>query len=338
MERTGTQLGSRDDPSPAAMRDFARRAEELGYETVWVGESWGRDAFSLITYMAAATERIQFGTGIVNVFSRSPALIAQTAATVDELSGGRLLLGLGTSGVNVIEHWHGLRYERPVTRMREYIEIVQLILRGQRLNYDGAIFHMQRGFPLPFKPLRPQIPTYLATLAGRSLEITGELADGWLPIYFWPERFDQLTAPIRAGAEKAGRSFSEITISPYILTAVSSDGDEARNLMRAHIAYYVGGMGVYYYQLVANYGFVEEAERIRTAWAERDRRRAAGCVTDAMVDALTISGTPVHCRQRMAEYRARGVQAPCVSFPHGASEQIVRETLEAMAPARVAAG
>ncbi|HLZ72535.1 MAG TPA: LLM class flavin-dependent oxidoreductase [Dehalococcoidia bacterium] len=338
MERTGTQLGSREDPSPAAMRDFARRAEELGYETVWVGESWGRDAFSLITYMATATERIQFGTGIVNVFSRSPALIGQTAATVDELCGGRLILGLGTSGANVIEHWHGLRYEKPVTRMREYVEIVQQILRGERLNYEGAIFHMGRGFPLPFKPLRPQIPIYLATLAGRSLEITGELADGWLPIYFWPERFDQLTAPIRAGAAKAGRAFSEITISPYILTAASADGDAARDLMRAHIAYYVGGMGVYYHRLITNYGFVEEAERIRLAWAERDRARAASYVTDAMVEALTISGTPAHCRERMAEYRARGVQAPCVSFPHGAGEQIVRETLEALAPARVAAG
>ncbi|HZQ35236.1 MAG TPA: LLM class flavin-dependent oxidoreductase [Dehalococcoidia bacterium] len=337
MERTGTQLGSREDPSPAAMRDFARRAEELGYETVWVGESWGRDAFALITYMATATERLQFGTGIVNVFSRSPALIAQTAATVDELSGGRLILGLGTSGANVIEHWHGLRYEKPVTRMREYIEIVQQILRGERLNYDGAIFHMSRGFPLPFKPLRPSIPIYLATLAGRSLEITGELADGWLPIYFWPEHFDQLTAPIRAGAEKAGRDFSAITITPYILTAVSDDGDEARSLMRAHIAYYVGGMGVYYHRLISGYGFVEEAERIRTAWAERDRARAASYVTDTMVNALTISGTPAQCRERLAVYRAVGVQAPCVSFPHGASERMVGETLEAMAPARMAA-
>jgi coenzyme F420-dependent oxidoreductase len=334
MERTGTQLGSREDPSPAAMRDFARRAEELGYETVWVGESWGRDAFTLITYMATATERIQFGTGIVNVFSRSPALVAQTAATVDELSGRRLLLGLGTSGANVIEHWHGLRYEKPVTRMREYIEIVRQILRGERLNYDGAIFHMSRGFPLPFKPLRAEIPIYLATLAGRSLELTGELADGWLPIYFWPERFDELTAPIRAGAEKAGRDFAQITIAPYILTAVSDSGDEARDLMRAHIAYYVGGMGVYYHKLISGYGFVEEAERIRTAWAERDRARAARYVTDAMVDALTISGTPAHCRERLAEYRAVGVQAPCVSFPHGASERMVRETLEAMAPTR----
>lgn len=338
MDRTGTQLGSRDDPSPAAMRDFARRAEELGYETVWVGESWGRDAFSLITYLATATERIQFGTGIINVFSRSPALVAQTAATVDELSGGRLILGLGTSGANVIEHWHGLRYEKPVTRMREYVEIVQRILRGERLNYDGAIFQMGRGFPLPFKPLRPAIPIYLATLAGRSLEITGELADGWLPIYFWPERFDKLTAPIRAEAEKAGRDFSAMTITPYILTAVSDDGDEARNLMRAHIAYYVGGMGVYYHRLISGYGFVEEAERIRTAWAERDRARAASCVTDEMVDALTISGTPAQCRARLDAYRAHGVQAPCVSFPHGAGERMVRETLEAMAPARVAAG
>jgi F420-dependent oxidoreductase-like protein len=333
MQRTGVQLGSREGTLRNGVRDFAGRAEELGFETVWVGESWGHEAFTLLSHMAAVTERIQLGTGIVNVFSRSPALVAQTVASLDELSEGRAILGLGTSGANVVEQWHGIPYQRPVERMKEYVEIVRLILRGERLEYHSGLFDLQRGFRLPFKPHRQEVPIYLATLAGRSLRLTGELADGWLPIYFWPERFEQLTAPIREGARATGRDFGVIAVAPYILTAVTPDGDEARSLMRAHIAYYIGGMGVYYHKLWHTYGFPEEADAVRAAWAAGDRAGAAAKVTDAMVRAVTISGTRKECLQRLEEYRAHGVQAPVLSMPHGVSHQIARETLAALAPA-----
>ncbi len=335
MQRTGVQLGSREGTLRNGIRDFAQRAEELGFETVWVGESWGHEAFTLLSHMAAVTERIQLGTGIVNVFSRSPALVAQTVASLDELSEGRAILGLGTSGANVVEQWHGIPYQRPVERMKEYVEIVRLILRGERLEYHSPLFDLQRGFRLSFNPYRPEVPIYLATLAGRSLRLTGELGDGWLPIYFWPERFDELTGPIRAGAKAAGRDFGAITVSPYILTAITPDGDEARALMRAHIAYYIGGMGVYYHKLWHTYGFPEEADAVRAAWAAGDRGAAAKQVTDAMVRAVTISGTREECLQRLEEYRAHGVQAPVLSMPHGVSPQIARQTLEALAPARL---
>jgi len=331
MERTGIQVASRDDASPASVVEFAQRAEALGFETCWVGESWGREAFGVLTMIGCGTSRIQLGTGIVNVFSRSPGLMAQSIATLDEISGGRAILGLGSSGVNVIEHWQGLTYERPIQRIREYIEIVRMILRGERLNYDGKLFHMARGFRLPFKPLRADVPIYLATLAGRSLRQTGELADGWLPIYFCPEKFNDLTAPMREGAVAAGRDFKAITISPYILTAVSHDGEDARALMRAHVAFYIGGMGVYYHKLISGYGFAEEADAVRAAG--RDSAVARG-VTDAMLNAFTISGTAGACRERLAAYRAAGVQAPVLSMPHGAPEAMVRETIEALAPAR----
>lgn len=334
MPRTAVQLATREDSSPGAAIEFARRAEELGYETLWVGESWGREAFSVLTQLACNTQRLQLGTGIVNVFSRSPALIAQSIATLDDIAEGRAILGLGSSGGNVVEQWHGIPYEKAVERLREYIEIVRMILRGDRLEYEGKLYSLHRGFRLPFKPYRPDVPIFLATLAGRSLRLTGELADGWLPIYFWPERFDQLTASIRQGAEAAGRSFEAITISPYILTAVAADGNEARALMRAHIAYYVGGMGAYYHKLMIGYGFAEEAAAIRSAWAAGDRKAAAAAVTDEMVRAVTISGTAAECRERLEEYRAMGVQLPVISQPHGATPQQIRETLEALSPGR----
>lgn len=334
MQRTGVQLGSREGTLRNSIRDFAVRAEALGFDTVWVGESWGHEAFTLLSHMAAVTERIRLGTGIVNVFSRSPALVAQTIASLDELSEGRAILGLGTSGANVVVQWHGIPYRRPVERMKEYVELVRLILRGERLEYHSGLFDLSRGFRLPFQPFRPDVPIYLATLAGRSLRLTGELADGWLPIYFWPERFDELTAPMRAGAQAAGRDFTEITVAPYILTAVSEDGEEARALMRAHIAYYIGGMGVYYHKLWHTYGFPEEADAVRAAWAAGDRSGAAQGVTDAMVRAVTISGTREQCLQRLEEYRAYGVQAPVLSMPHGVSPRMARETLEVLAPSR----
>ena len=334
MQRTGVQLATREDGTRRDAVEFAQRVEEIGYETLWVGESWGRDAFAVLTQVGCNTRRLQLGTGIVNVFSRSPALMAQSIATLDDVAEGRAILGFGSSGANVVEQWHGIPYKKPVQRLREYIEIVRMILSGDRLDYEGKIYSLHRGFRLPFKPYRTAVPIYLATLAGRSLRLTGELADGWLPIYFWPERFDQLTAPIREGAEAAGRSFETITVAPYILTAVTVDGDEARAMMRAHIAYYIGGMGAYYHKLWVGYGFAEQADAVRSAWASGDRKAAAAAVTDVMVRAVTISGTVSECRRRLEEIRAAGVQLPVISQPHGASSQQVRDTLEALAPGR----
>src|SRR5262249_38604424 len=151
-------------------------------ESLWSGENWGRDNVTLLSYVAAHTDRIGVGTSIMNVFSRSPALIAQTAATLDELSGGRASIGLGTSGALVIEQWHGVPYRKPLQRTREYIEIIRLALSGERVNYDGEIFHLQR-FRLGFNPPRTNIPIYVAALGPKNVELTGELADGWLPIY-----------------------------------------------------------------------------------------------------------------------------------------------------------
>jgi coenzyme F420-dependent oxidoreductase len=333
MSRTGLTFGSRSG-NTSEIVDLAQRAEELGYETFWLGESWGRECFTILSYIAAKTQRIGIATGIVNVFSRSPATIAQTAATLDELSDGRLILGLGTSGPLVIEQWHGMPYKQPLRRTREYVEIIRLILSGERVNYEGQIHHLQR-FRLPFKPVRASIPIYIAAFGPRNLELTGEIADGWLPIYLHPERYDGMKAHLQAGAAKAGRSLSEIQIDPWILTAVVDSEEERQEALaqvRGQLAFYGAGMGTYYTELFRRYGFEEEIEHILAAWKSGDREAAARRVSDRMVESLAVVGNANYCRERYDFYRDRGVTVPVVSLPPGLSQAQVERTLKAMAP------
>jgi len=278
----------------------------------------------------------QLATGIVNVFSRTPAALAQAIATLDEISGGRAVLGLGTSGSIVIQNWHGVPYDKPLQRTREYIDIVRLILSGERVNYDGQIFHL-KNFRLPFKAARSRVPIYVASLGPKNVRLTGEKADGWLPTYFSRTRGHVQMQDLEEGARAAGRSLSEIDVAPYLLSCVSDDVAAARALARAHIAYYVGGMGTYYNNLVRRYGFVEEAARVRELWAKGDRKAAAAAVSDALLDDVAIVGTPAQARARLEEYRARGVTTPTIAFVHDATPGMVRTTLETFAPKAVRA-
>src|SRR5437773_282269 len=187
MQRIGIQIGFAG--SPQEREELVKRvqvADDLGVESAWVAEAWGRDAFSMLTQLALATKKIQLGTAIVNVFSRTPAVLAMTFGTLDELSSGRAIIGLGSSGVNVIEHWHGVKFEKPATRLREYIEIINTIMRREKLNYDGKVFQLARGFTMQFPSFREHIPTYIASITPKSMVQTGEVADGWIPIY-WPK-------------------------------------------------------------------------------------------------------------------------------------------------------
>ncbi len=175
--------------SPEQTKEIIKRvkiAEEVGVEAVFTAETWGRDQFSLLTQLAMATDKIKLGTGIAPVFGRSPAVLAMTAATLDELSGGRVVLGLGTSGARVIEHWHGEKFSKPIQRTKEYVEIINLIVSGEKVFYDGEIFKLQRGFKLLFEPVRKHIPIYVASISPKSMASLGGVADGWMPIY-WPK-------------------------------------------------------------------------------------------------------------------------------------------------------
>jgi coenzyme F420-dependent oxidoreductase len=314
-----------------ALLDYGRLAEEGGYESVWVPEAWGSDAVSLLGALAAATTRIQLATGIINIFSRSPGLIAQTFATLDELSGGRMIIGLGASGPQVIERWHGTRFERPMQRMREVVEIVRLALAGERVNYGGKIFSLF-GFKLGMDPPRPRIPIYLATFRPKGLRLTGEIADGWLPTSLSMAHLPTMLRALDEGASAAGRDVKTIDVAPMILTAVTDNREEARTLARRHLAYYVGGMGTFYYELMQSYGFPEEAGRIRERWTKGDREGAARQVSDAMVDTLSIAGTASECRNAIGARRAAGVAMPVLMPPHGASVEMVKATITALAP------
>jgi coenzyme F420-dependent oxidoreductase len=330
MARIGMTLPRSEDLPRPEIVEVVQQAEALGYDSVWVGESWGRDGFTWLTQLACHTSRIKLATGITTVYSRSPALIAQTVAALDEISSGRVILGLGTSGPLVIENWHGLPFERPLRRTREYIEIIRLILSGERVDYQGEIFRL-KGFRLPFAPVRSRVPVYVASLGPQNLRLTGELADGWLPIYLDANHLAKFQRDLENGAKRVGRSLEAIDVAPYILSCVSEDVEAARRLVQAHLAYYIGGMGTFYANLIARYGFEDEVGRVREAWARRDRQSAASQVSDTMVAHLAICGSPEDGRAQLERYRAAGVTLPIVSFTHGASREMIRQTLEGLA-------
>jgi F420-dependent oxidoreductase-like protein len=312
------------------VRDAAVVAEDLGYSCLTMGESWGEDALTSLAQLAAVTSRIRVGTSIVPVFARSPANLAMTALNLDRMSEGRFFLGLGTSGQLVIQDLHGEVFRKPLTRMREYIDIVRKAMRGERLDHDGEFFHTQR-FRLRLQPYRPNLPIYIASLSPPSLRLTGELADGWLPIFLAPSRLQAAVAEIKAAAEAAGRSLNDIAISPQVSIYVTDDMATARDRERPHIAFYIGGMGVFYHQYMHRIGFGAEADRIREAYLGRERERAAQLVTDEMVDAMTIIGAPQQCRDQMQRFFEAGVQEIRLVFNEPNQEAYLR-TLKAVAP------
>jgi F420-dependent oxidoreductase-like protein len=288
------------------MREAAMLAEQLGYSCLTMGESWGEDALTSLAQLAVVTTRIRIGTSIVPVFARSPANLAMTALNLDRMSEGRFFLGLGTSGRLVIEDFHGETFAKPLTRMREYIDIIRKAARGERLDHDGEVFHTKR-FQLRFTPYRPDLPIYIAALSPPSLRLTGELADGWLPIFLAPSRMAPLLADLEAGAQAAGRSLRDLAIAPQVSIYVTDDRAAGRDRERPHIAFYIGGMGVFYHAYMQRIGFGAEADRVRQAYQARDRARAAQLVTDEMVDAVTIVGTPSQCREQMQAFFDAGV-------------------------------
>jgi alkanesulfonate monooxygenase SsuD/methylene tetrahydromethanopterin reductase-like flavin-dependent oxidoreductase (luciferase family) len=293
------------------IRDSAVLAEELGYSSLSMGESWGEDALTSLAQLAAVTTRIRIGSSIVPVFARSPANLAMTALNIDRMSEGRFFLGLGTSGQLVVQDLHGEAFRKPLTRMREYIDIVRKAMRGERLDHDGEFFHTQR-FRLRITPYR-------------------ELADGWLPIFLAPSRMDTAVAELKAGAEAAGRSLRDIAISPQVSMYVTDDIAAARDRERPHIAFYIGGMGVFYHQYMHRIGFGAEADRSRQVYLGRERDKAAQLVTDEMVDAMTIIGTPQQCRDQMQKFFDAGVQEIRLVFNEPNKEAYLK-ALKAMAP------
>ena len=337
LRRIGVHVAVGGGLSRQETLDLVRRAEELGYESIWAGESWGFDAFTTLAWLASHTTRIGIGTHIATMFSRTPAMTAQSVASLDSIAGGRVTLGLGTSGPIVVENWHGQRWEQPLQRTREFVEIIRLALSGERVDYDGKVFRL-RGFRLRDDPSRSAVPVMLASIGPRNVELTGELAEGWLPIFLRMDALPEMRELLAAGSARSGRDASAIEIAPAMLAAASERAPEAaRDMARAHIAFYAGGMGTFYNRMLQRFGWAEEAERISREWARPNREgrcAAATAVTDEMLDSTSAVGSPAHARERLEAAYAAGVTLPVLMFPFGADAALMRDTLEALAPSR----
>ena len=296
---------------------FAVEAERLGVDYAWSAESWGHDAATPLAYLAAKTSRIKLGAGIMQAVARTPANLAMTAMTLASMSHGRFVLGLGASGPQVVEGWHGVPFRKPIQRIRELIEIVRIVSSGERLVYEGEIYHL----PLPGgegKALKsgaqPQrnIPVYLATLSPKSLELTGELANGWLGTSFIPEQAEEVFFKhIRAGAEKAGRTLADVDLQAGGAVAFSDDVDKLVARNRTGIAFTLGAMGSkehnFYNAAFRRAGYEEEGIAVQRLWLEGKRKEAADLVPDEMVLQVNMLGTEAMVRDRIRAYRDAGV-------------------------------
>ncbi|MBI3953029.1 MAG: LLM class flavin-dependent oxidoreductase [Chloroflexi bacterium] len=310
-----------------------RIADQLGVDSIWAAEAWGREAVVGLTQLVLNTKRAKIGTAILNVFSRSPGLMAQTFATLDELSGGRMLVGLGTSGAYVIEHWHGMKFDKPVTRMREYAEIMNMAMRKEKLVYHGKVFNLERGFTLQnFDPVRNHIPIFFATLADDSIRLTGEVADGWIPTYWPSSRMKDGIALLAEGARKAGRDPKGVTVAPATQLHVVKPGDDPQKVRmdaRQPIAFYIGRMGVFYTRMLTRNGYGEECKACQAAWDRRDPPGALAAISDKMLDDIAIIGDVKQCAAKLDERAKMGVELPLIGMPQGTPKQ-AGDILEAL--------
>ena len=306
---------------------FAARAEELDYDSVWTGELWGRDAFVALTRAAEATDSVDLGTAITNVYGRSPATIAQAGATLDEASDGRARLGLGTSTPKAVEDLHGMAFDNPPRRMHEATELVKLFLDSEgRVAYDGEIFEVA-----DFPSLGRDVPVYAAALGPANRRATGRTADGWLPHNIPFEHLSDAFETIAETAREAGRDPDDIEVAPYVPSAVSDDREEAVRAARGHIAYYVGS-GEGYRKAVAQ-SFPDGADAVAEAWRDGDREDARAAVTEEMIEGLTVAGTPEEAREQFDAVAALDViDEPLVVIPDGSPKELVEQTVAALAP------
>lgn len=286
---------------------YVRLADEAGIDTVWVPEAWGRDCFTILTLLAQATQRIHLGTAIVNTYSRTPAALAQHFATLDEVSHGRMIIGLGTSGYRVIEHWHGVPFQPSLTRLREYVEIMRMIFAGEPLKYAGKVFNLQRGFRLRFTPMRTYIPIYLASLTPKSVAQTAAIADGWMPVMIPLPQLGQEVAAFRKLVQEAGRDPHGVTVRSPGRVTVTHEVDKVRQESKAHVAFYVTQMGDFYREQLSRLGYAAEVQEIRQAWTDGGRAAGTAAVPDDLVDNLFFAGPVEACRDRLATLEAAGV-------------------------------
>jgi F420-dependent oxidoreductase-like protein len=317
--------------SPDETIELAKLADAEGLDSVWVAEAWGQDTVSVLGHLGAVTERVALGSGIMQIPARTPTMTAMTAATLDTLSEGRFRLGLGVSGPQVSEGWHGVSFKRPLARTREYVEIVRAALaRDGALEYSGDEFQLPipdgtgLGKPLKLliKPPRPDIPIYLGALGPKAIEQVGQIADGWLPFLFNPDTAGGLLASIEAGGRR-----DEIDVSPVVLLCVDDDVDNARDMARPWLTIYLGGMGAkgknFYVEAAERWGQGDVARGVQGLFAAGDRAGAAAAITPELIDACSICCRAPEIDERLAAFERAGADT-LLAMPMGDRPAIIR--------------
>jgi F420-dependent oxidoreductase-like protein len=315
--------------SPLELLALAREAETLGYDSAWAAEAWGVDAITPLAWLGAQTSRLKLGTAIMQLPGRSPANAAMTAVTLDLLSGGRFLMGLGTSGPQVVEGWHGQEWGKPLGKTREYVEIVRAVVRRERLEHHGEHYDIPvqggTGLGKPLKlmarPLRAEIPIYLAAIAPKAVEQAFEIADGWLPIFWSPEQARSVFPLDRAR--------DDFDVAPSVPAIVTDDVESARSMLKEYYSFYIGGMGArgknFYNDLFTRYGYEAEAREIQDLFLGGNQREAATKVPDAFVDEVALIGSVEKIRDRLAAWRESGATTLLVSTRDAATLRGVAE-------------
>jgi F420-dependent oxidoreductase-like protein len=297
--------------------EIVQEAEKLGYDSVWAAEAYGSDTATVLAWLAGQTSKIRLGSGIFQMPGRSPAMTAMTAATIDQLSGGRMILGIGSSGPQVAEGWHGQRFGQQLQRTREYVAVVRKALSRERLEFHGETLELPlpdgpgKALKLTIAPVQEHIPIYLAAIGPKNTALAGEIAEGWIPTLFSPEHVSELRPLLQEGADRVGRSLDGFDIAPTVNVFITDDLQGARDAMRPFIALYVGGMGSrkqnFYNNLVCRYGFQDEAKVIQDFYLEGKREEAMAAIPDALIDTVSLCGPKEVVRERIAVYRDAGV-------------------------------
>ncbi len=328
----GVLLPSFDKFADNSPHDFVNNIREWGYEAVWAGELWGSDSLIQLGELASNHPNLRIGTSIVNVFSRTPATLAMAAATLNRISDGRFTLGVGVSTPRAIENVHGVDYDRPIQRTEEVIELVKTLTDDgseERVEFSGDIFSVSGVPPLPYPA-----SVYNAALGRKNRRVTGRVADGWIPHMLPLDTLGEAFEEVAEGARHAERDPDDIRVAPYVPIAVHDDPEQARGVVRSHIAYYVGS-GEGYRNAVAEH-FPDATERVSDAWNRGNRGEARDRVPDEMVDALGIGGRPEEARDRLKDLISGGVvDDPILVVPLHADNEIRTRTLEAVAPTRL---
>jgi len=332
--KLGVNLGyAPPGTNPAELVPLVQEAERLGFDSVWAAEAWGTDAVSVLAWVGASTSRIKLGSAIMQIPGRTPGNTAMTAATLDLMSGGRFILGLGTSGPQVVEGWHGEPWGKPLGKTREYIELVRTALRREvlehhgehyRIPYDGAgATGLGKPLKLMMRPLRADIPIYLAAIGPKNVALAAEIADGWLPMLVVPERFDDAFGPSLAGAREGFEIAAGVTV------LVGDDVESLRDAIKPHIALYVGGMGAkgknFYNSLISRYGWEAEAAEIQELYLGGRQHEAIASVPDELVDAVALVGPKERIRDRLDAWRETPVTTLIVGSPQPEALQVLAE-------------